>query len=223
MGLLIGLRGTDGYPKLVLVWMISFFLSILAHEMGHALAARYYGFKPWITLHHFGGLASYNAAHIEPRKKILITFAGPAAGFLVAALIVVVLFVTGHLASLSFSFHPVLHRLYMPYEVAASGKGFLAPLDAFVVFMLSINIFWSLMNLFPVLPLDGGQIAREVLIEQDPYGGMRKSLILSVAAAACLVVFALLNQDLFLAMMFGYLGYTSYTTLQSNSGRGGSW
>jgi Zn-dependent protease len=29
--------------------------------------------------------------------------------------------------------------------------------------MVTINIFWSIINLFPVLPLDGGQILRDVL------------------------------------------------------------
>ncbi|MCA9248511.1 MAG: site-2 protease family protein [Planctomycetales bacterium] len=223
VGLLLGLRGTEGNPKMVLVWMLSVLFSILAHEMGHALAAKYYGFQPWITLHGFGGLASYNGEHLESRKRIAISFAGPAAGFLVAAIIVVVLVVTGHLASLSLSFHPVTHEPYMPIQVTPSGSYHWAPLDAFIIYMLYINIFWGLINLFPVQPLDGGQITREFLIERDPYGGMRKSLIVSIAASVGLVLFALVNQDTFLAIMFGYLGYSSYATLQSMGGHGNPW
>ena len=34
----------------VLTWIIAVFLSILVHELGHALAMRAYGFRPWIVL-----------------------------------------------------------------------------------------------------------------------------------------------------------------------------
>ena len=222
LSLLLGINVTQGELKLVLVWLATVFLSILAHELGHALTARHYGYRPWITLHQFGGLASYNGERLESRKKIMVSFAGPAAGFLIAILITAILFATGHVARLSFSFAPVRFYPYMPLVEMASGLQ-PAPLDALIDYMLQVNIFWGLINLFPVLPLDGGQIAREYLIEKDPYGGMRKSLILSVGAAVVLVVFALANQDLFLVLMFGYLGYSSYRILQENSGGGRSW
>ena len=96
-------------------------------------------------------------------------------------------------------------------------------MDALLYDLLFINIFWGLINLFPVYPLDGGQVAKEILIEHDPRSGVRKSLTLSIGSAAFLAVFALLNESVYMAFLFGYLAYASYTTLQSYSGQSGRW
>ena len=42
------------------IWLAVVTVSILIHELGHAVAIRYYGYRPWITLYGLGGLASYN-------------------------------------------------------------------------------------------------------------------------------------------------------------------
>ena len=48
----------QGDAKLALLWVAAVFVSILVHEMGHALVIRYYGWSPRVTLYSFGGLAS---------------------------------------------------------------------------------------------------------------------------------------------------------------------
>ena len=53
-------------------------------------------------------------------------------------------------------------------------------LNMLIFDLLFINIFWGLVNLLPVYPLDGGQIAREVLGLVNPADGLRQSLWLSV-------------------------------------------
>ena len=68
-----------------LIWVAVVFVSILVHELGHALMQRYFGGHPWITLYGFGGLASCNDCDRSPRSQILISLAGPVAGFLLAA------------------------------------------------------------------------------------------------------------------------------------------
>jgi len=52
---LLGIRNDD--PRLVVVWVIAVFISIVIHELGHAFAFRYYGYNAHIVLYHFGGLA----------------------------------------------------------------------------------------------------------------------------------------------------------------------
>jgi hypothetical protein len=79
VALLLGFRGNPKPQELVL-WVAVVFVSILVHELGHALAARAHGWEPWITLHGFGGLASYRPTRQTPRSRILITLAGPAPG-----------------------------------------------------------------------------------------------------------------------------------------------
>src|SRR5205814_467341 len=76
------------FKPLIVVWVAVVFLSVLVHEMGHALAIRRHGLSPEITLHWIGGLTSWNGAQNLTRpQRIFISFAGPLAGFLFAAVV----------------------------------------------------------------------------------------------------------------------------------------
>ena len=210
VALLLGIRLKE--PALVFIWILALFASILVHEMGHALAAKSFGFKPWVTLHHFGGLASYDAYNQTPRSKILVTLAGPCAGFVFAAVVILLLLLTGNIEGLQLALIPLKVSLFQSEK-----------LQYLVHFLLFINIFWGLINLCPVYPLDGGQIARELFTQADTYGGIRKSLLLSVITSVALAVLAITLGSTFMAIMFGFFAYSSYTTLQSYEGRGNRW
>jgi len=70
-------------PPLLLEWLVVVFISVLLHEIGHALVARRFGLSPHITLHSMGGLTSWSeVTEIAPLKHLAISLAGPAAGFL---------------------------------------------------------------------------------------------------------------------------------------------
>lgn len=211
--LLLGLGGNPE-PVKMLFWVGVAFVSILIHEMGHALAARAFGWPPRITLHGMGGLASYQPTHHSKRAQILITAAGPGAGFLFALLIVVAIKASGHAVQVEWPPNgplPVHWELYESYK-----------LNLLILDLLFINIFWGLINLLPIYPLDGGQIAREVLGLINPGDAVRQSLWLSLITAAVVAVLALLKlHDQFLAFFFAYLAYISYSTLQANFGPGG--
>ena len=88
---------------------------------------------------------------------------------------------------------------------------------------LFINIFWGLLNLMPIYPLDGGQISREIFVQFDSWGGLRKSLILSIAVAGCIAVFGLTRNSIFMALMFGMLAFSNWQVLQQTDGRGGGF
>ena len=96
-------------------------------------------------------------------------------------------------------------------------------LEYLVFFLLQINFFWALLNLAPIYPLDGGQIAREVCLLLDVRSGVRNSLMLSLATGAGIAIYAALHQQPYLAIMFGLLAFSSYQTLQTYSGRGGGF
>jgi Zn-dependent protease len=130
-----------GRPDLLVMWVLCLFVSILVHEMGHAVMARAYGYQPEIVLHGFGGYASYFPTHwCGTARAVMISFAGPAAGFLLLASIVAISI--------------FLARLQ------------LLPRNDIVEFALSqmifINLWWGLVNLLPVLPLDGGRISEHL-------------------------------------------------------------
>jgi stage IV sporulation protein FB len=97
-------------------------------------------------------------------------------------------------------------------------------LTDFLFKVLIFCIFWGVMNLLPIYPLDGGQIAREVLLVVNPRDGIRQSLLLSIFTAAGFAVIGLVQwKSWVVGILFGYLAFTSYTALQAYRGRGRDW
>src|SRR5258707_9361798 len=67
----------------ILICVLCVFVSILIHELGHALTAKSYGWPPHIVLFAFGGYASYQPSWGKTTgRTLLILFAGPGAGFI---------------------------------------------------------------------------------------------------------------------------------------------
>jgi Zn-dependent protease len=211
VAVILGARGNDE-PKQLLLWVATVFVSILIHELGHALAARWYGWEPWITLHGFGGLASYRPTHRTATSQILISLAGPAAGFLFATILVGLVVASGHRVAFGWPDF-VLPVIFEPYKSDA--------LNWLLIDLLYVNIFWGLVNLLPIYPLDGGQISQEVFQLANPREGLRLSLMLSIGLAVGAGALVLVKwQDTFLALFCGFLAYNCYTILQSTTGGG---
>ena len=193
------------------------FLSILIHELGHALAMRSYGFSPSIVLYGMGGLTSFGPGGTSRRGPgawghVLISAAGPGAGFLLAAAIVAALRLSGHQVL-------VLPGLPMGVMVLLRDEVGSPLLTDFINQVLWVSVAWGIVNLLPVFPLDGGQIARELLVRYNPWDGIRQSLVLSFITALILVAVGLAYYDLFIAILFGYLAYSSYAMLRGYGGR----
>mgnify|MGYP003575264485 FL=1 len=89
-------------------------------------------------------------------------------------------------------------------------------LSMFVTALLWVNLFWGIINLLPVYPLDGGNVARNVLVQVDPVDGVRKSLWVSVIAGALIAIVAFFFLgSLYMAVLFGILAFQSYQSLQA--------
>jgi stage IV sporulation protein FB len=190
------------------LWTAAVFVSILVHELGHAFTAKAHGWPPRIVLHSMGGLAIYSPTRHSRRANLLIDFMGPGAGFILGALIIVGILLTGHSVDLIPGVGP---RLGSGPDFRAGG----GRLELFIVFMLYVNIFWGLMNLMPVQPLDGGHIAKSIIEKYRPRDAWSIALKLGIGTAATLAVIALfVTGDFFLAFMFGWLGYNNWQMLQ---------
>lgn len=224
LALFLGLRSARERPLIsMLLWMVAVFLSILVHELGHAIVMRAYGFAPRITLYWLGGLASqepgvtYSARRLVGAPQILISAAGPAAQFLLAAAIAGVLMLANREIVFLFGF-PYGILVGTPYLIAGSEV-----LTYFVNDLMLISCFWGVLNLWPVYPLDGGQISREILLKWNPREGIRVSLVVSLVAAIGLAVFGATREHWFMVILFGMLAYSSFATLQAYQGRGPRW
>ncbi len=243
----------------LLLWVLVVFVSILVHELGHALAVRRFGWDSRIILYHLGGLATVdpprdaflgNDEELSPKAKIMIAAAGPAAGFLLAGALIGVLLASPigfHVArhsTLGLWFRHDLDHGHYPHAAAkleeaanAAGKELqvgdesLADyarkrrLGTLIDALLYVNIFWGLMNLLPVIPLDGGQISRELFCLRHPRSGLEKALRVSMIVGIVVAVAGLLHfglhGGLFFAVMFGLLAYINYRVLQQVRAMGG--
>ena len=138
LAIIVMQAGVDTSSDLVraLVYAGIVFGSILVHELGHALVAtRIFGLGPAaILLHGFGGVTRFR----PPQKSwhaFVTALAGPSAGLLLGLVAVVTALVA-----------PVPDRVGHVLDLIAT-----------------INIFWSLFNLLPMLPLDGGNMLLHAL------------------------------------------------------------
>jgi stage IV sporulation protein FB len=159
----------SGGVMLLVLWIGCVFVSILLHEFGHVWVGQLFGTHGHIVLFSFGGLA-IGSSNVRWRwQRILVLFGGPGIQLLLWAVLVVLL----------------KNRLLI--------LDLKTPLGQCLDFLLWINLIWPLFNLLPVWPLDGGQIAREVLSGTlGSSRGVIVSLYLSLGVAAGLALMGLL-------------------------------
>lgn len=208
----LGLSGRmDGIAVAIVVslWVSAVFVSILVHELGHALVAKRYGWPPHIVLYGMGGLAIYQPSRQTPLQRILIAAAGPGAGFVLAAITGGIVLATGHALDLGFGL------------TLGSGGELPGRIGLFVQFMMFINLFWGLLNLMPIQPLDGGTITQTLLGKFRPAKAVALSYQVSMVAAGVIAVAGLaLLRSPFIAVMFALLGYQSWHMLNQLRNQG---
>ena len=111
-------------------------LSIVAHELGHALTARAFGYHTRdITLSLLGGCASLIALPRKAWQEFLTAIAGPAVSFVISGL-----------AWLSLNFLPVDNK----WTVLV------------LYYTMWMNFVLGCFNLLPGFPMDGGRVFRSV-------------------------------------------------------------
>ena len=183
------------------IWIGVMFVSILVHEMGHALACRRCGWQPHVVLYYMGGYAAYvptwNNTHW---RSIFVSAAGPAAGFILYGLV-------------------LAFREWYLWE--HGGR------DSFVIFAILqlewINLWWGLLNLIPVLPLDGGQISRELFHLSRVRNPVEWSVKIGMVISGGVAAFFLVNHErygFYPAVLFGVLCFMNVQMLQQHQGGG---
>ena len=130
--LLIGLQFREA--SFVASWVIVVLVSVLIHEWGHVAALRLCGRDSRVELAGLGGMTiSEDQAPLRPMASIGVSLAGPIAGLAFG------LFTAALLPDPASRFaHVLAYQLWF------------------------VNIWWSLFNLLPILPLDGGHVALEL-------------------------------------------------------------
>ena len=213
-GLSLGAGTTKTDIIWVLMWMVIACVSILVHEYGHALTARKLsGGQHEIRLWGMGGLAYHQGGNPTRKSRLWTIAMGPGAGL--------ALFLLTSLAAISTYGPEVLQYLVtrrVPTELSESFLSVVTtqpPLFRIFSMLIWINLWWSLINLLPVFPLDGGQLF-------STWTG--KTLLaykIGVGVGSAVALFSLLRGELYIGVLFGFLAYQNYKNLQNFQGSNG--
>lgn len=126
-----------------------FFVSILIHELSHALVGRAQGIPVnAITLFVFGGVAQLEREPHSWRAELWMAIAGPVTSMVLGLLF---LFLGGMFAG------PV------DLEDGERAMAALNPVATLLLWLGPVNIILAVFNLVPGFPLDGGRVLRAIL------------------------------------------------------------
>jgi stage IV sporulation protein FB len=216
----LGFGMNDRNLPMVAVWVACVFVSILVHEYGHALMARSLGSSPSIVLWGMGGLCYSQAERQTLLQRLAVVLSGPAAGLALYVLVMlaassafgitahengsVSLFSLPGLRGDSGDLLSVRHKLHSEAYLETYG------------FLIQINLLWSLFNLLPIWPLDGGQATQILLSLYDRARGPRWGHIVSLLCAGGLAIMAVsMGASLFNALFLFYFAMVNYQKLQT--------
>ena len=186
----------QGAPVSVSIWFFLLFLllppvavfavfvSVLVHELAHAWMANQKGYQVYgVSIDILSGAASIDS-NMHDRDSIPIVAAGPISTLLLCV-----------------------------------GSYFLEPftsgvLSTFITYMFNINLFLFVFNILPIYPMDGGQIVRSLAnLSRDRYKYRRRANWVSLIFSVLLLVYALSNFNIFMALFGGYFGYIALKEL----------
>ncbi len=164
-----------------LIWIGIIMLSVLFHEFGHALSAVFFRQKAQIQLVALGGVTTYQGPKLKFWQQFLIVLNGPLAG--------IALF--------------FLATLFLLLPLSATVRGVVATIRI-------VNLFWSFVNLLPVLPLDGGQLLRIALEGFFGVKGYKASLVIGMAFAVLLSFYFFIAQAFLIGAFFFLFAFQTF-------------
>lgn len=177
------------------VWIFVILISVLIHELGHASTARFFGLKPRIELVALGGLTIHKGDKLPFWKQFLIVLNGPVFGF----------------------FLFLLSWLLLQIPVLAAGFS-----GKVLGYFFIVNLIWTIFNLVPVMPLDGGQLLRIALEGFFGAKGFRASLIVGMIISGGASLFFFITQNFFIGailFLFAFQNFDMFRKLRNLSDR----
>jgi len=177
-----------------LVFAVMAFISIILHELGHAITIRRLGYgESEIILHGLGGLTQWRG-NANRRDRILISLAGPGVNLVLGGISWLIVHFTG-----------------MPTEFLA---------HTVIQTWLWVNLGWAVFNLLPIWPMDGGHVMRYALVSpgRSQRETLRVSLTISVVAAGIVAALGLVAGQIFITVLLGLILFTNYQEYQRLKG-----
>jgi Zn-dependent protease len=190
MAVLIGWLNSQSVLGTI-IWTSVIFISVLVHEFGHALTALLFGQRARIDLVALGGLTQRSGRTLKLWQEFIIVLNGPFAGLLLCIAAYMIKLSLGH----SLSLPPV-----MTYALNIT---------------IYANLFWTIINLLPVLPLDGGRLMGIICEAIFGFKGIKIGIFISFLFSVLLAIFFFIIQSLFAGCLFLLFAFESYRTWRS--------
>ena len=175
-------------PAMVVGWIVAAFVAVLMHELGHAYAGRFFGLTPAIQLHGMGGLTTWLAGkRISPGKQIIVSLAGPLVGIAVG----------------------------LPLFLAAPSMKLSAMQAGLVSAIVFVNLGWGVLNLLPILPLDGGNIMSSFFQLVSPKRGETVARFVSIFVAVVAAAYAVYVGWIFAGLLAFLYGVRNFQAIRA--------
>lgn len=176
-------------PIAMLIWVPVILFSVLVHELGHALTALLFGQRAAIDLVLLGGLTKrWGGRRLSLFQDFLIVLNGPLAGFALCAVAYYFLHLLGD------------HQSLWTYALVVA---------------VNVNLFWTLVNLLPIQPLDGGRLFSILLESIFGFRGVKIALFVSIALAGAMALLCFSAQLVLAGAFFMIFAFESYRAWRS--------
>jgi Zn-dependent protease len=178
------LNSDQGWAGL-LIWVVVVFQGILMHELGHAIVGRAFGRQPRIELVALGGLTWWEQQEpMSPGRSLMVSAAGPAVGILIGSIALV-----------------LMDALRIP-EPSLARYAFRS--------LIFVNLGWGILNLLPVLPLDGGNIVASLMEFVSPSRGRLLACYVSFAVIGLLFAVTVTFRQYPMTILLFLLAFSTY-------------
>ncbi len=176
-----------GFGWQMAAWIGVVFVSVLVHELGHAVIGRLFGGRPEIRLEAFGGVTFPQfRSRPPPGRQFVLSFAGPIAGLLLGA------------------------AAYALVRTVPPQRG---SVTSFIMGQLVwVSVVWAAFNLLPILPLDGGNMLLAFVegVRRKPSVALVSWISVVVCVAVAGAVIWLLGPDPFVLLWLGLFGLQNW-------------
>ncbi len=186
--LLLGYSGRTGVNG-ALAWLVIVTVSVIVHELGHAFVAAPAGGEPRIDLYMLAGLTTWKPQRASRGRRVAVSVAGPLTGV---------------------AFGIVLLFAYTSLDLTADT--FAERILGFAVFA---NLAWGVLNLLPMLPLDGGQVLYALMPGPDERTRLRRAAAASLGVAAVVAFAAIAFDEPFGAVLVIFFAAGNAQTLSA--------
>jgi len=172
----------------IALFILIAFVSILLHELGHAITGKKFTNSPaLIILESMGGRALFSSSNFTRTQHVITIAAGPLMNFILAGIFFLLY---------KFGTEP----LNIPKE-SLFHRG--------IEITWIINTLWGIFNLLPVFPLDGGQIMHNFI--KNPRSAHKASFIFALV----FTVLGLSGRMPIIAIFMGFMAFQNYQIMSS--------